>query len=177
MVEKPPWPAAARGRRARWTLARSIKTKANGHAGRRRRTLWQMWNKGRHQFSSNKNKIGRPNEKKKNKNEEIIYIRRWCIIIKFAGEETTASHPIYVQYLCLYSHMSCTPRNEKKRRQTTTIGKRDLRQSRVIIDANSLLCETVKLDNNETTDIAVVPGAKHTQMLSIQLIYLRISTK
>lgn len=181
MVEKPPWPAAARGRRARWTLARSIKTKANGHAGRRRRTLWQMWNKGRHQLSSNKNKIGRPNEKKKKKKQKrrnylhspMVHYNK----IRWRGDHRIASYIRSISLSLFASHMSCTPRNEKKRCQTTTIGKRDLRQSRVIIDANSLLCETVKLDNNETTDIAVVPGAKHTQMLSIQLIYLRISTK
>lgn len=103
-------------------------------------------------------------------------------------EETTASCIVYTVIISLFvsRELWCAAAAATAAIATITCAKnRDLCQSRVIIDANSLLCETVKLDNDQrqqqqqrpTTHIAVVPAPKHTQMVSIQLIYLRITAK
>lgn len=171
MVEKPPWPAAC-GRRASWTLAHSTKTKANGH----RVENVECFGKCGTRSAGRRNYLHSPmvhyNKIRWREDHRIASFHFICVSIRVSRE-------VYATAAAAVAPITCATEKEKTWAQpTTTIGKRDLRQSRVIIDANSLLCETVKLDNNETTDIAVVPAAaKHTQMVSIQLIYLRITTK
>lgn len=70
---------------------------------------WRTVQKQRRTDTGSKTSNASANVEQDRPDEEIIYIHRWCIIIKFAGEETTASHRFILSVSLFASHVRCTP--------------------------------------------------------------------